>query len=188
MEKDDDGGHRGAGASVTLTLVILVLAGSIFYALPSNTLSVRDGGTVRTLFARTMPQNWAFFTKPPNDPELVPYTADGDGSVDFASTMPNGSAENLYGLTRTQRAQGPEIANMANRIEEWTDCGSLNGDCLSEVASGTPVQWVENTSPVPTLCGKVIIARTEPVPWPYRDKYRGWRIDDEMALIEARCR
>ncbi|WP_191267543.1 SdpA family antimicrobial peptide system protein [Nocardiopsis terrae] len=170
-----------------MALVILALAGSIFYALPSNTLSFRDGGTVRTLFARTMPQNWAFFTKPPNDPELVPYTVNEAGAVEFASTMPNGRVDNLYGLSRTQRAQGPEIANLANQIEEWTDCGSLNGDCLSGVASGAPVQRIENTSPVPTLCGKVVIARTEPVPWTYRDKYRGWRIDDEMALIEARC-
>ncbi|WP_372410820.1 SdpA family antimicrobial peptide system protein [Streptomyces luteireticuli] len=169
-----------------ILLVGALLAGSIFFSLPSNVLSTRDGGDLRALSARFLPQSWAFFTKPPSDPEFVPYTVSGDG-VAYASRLPNSRADNLYGLTRRQRAQGPEVANMANQVREWKDCEELEGDCPAVVAGSSAPVSVTNPSPVPTLCGRLVLVETRPVPWKFRDKYKGWRLDKKAALVEAKC-
>ena len=103
------------GGLVTLAVVLGVLATSIFFSLPSNVVSVRDGGSVRVFWAKALPQGWAFFTKPPSDSELVAYRV-VEGELVYASLTPNSRPRNLFGLTRTQRAQGPEIAAMANQL------------------------------------------------------------------------
>ncbi|RSS45609.1 SdpA family antimicrobial peptide system protein [Streptomyces sp. WAC07061] len=167
-------------------LVGALLAGSVFFSLPSNVLSTRDGGDLRALSARLLPQSWAFFTKPPSDPEFVPYLV-SDGGVAPAALLPNSRAENLYGLTRRQRAQGPEVAAMANQVRTWRDCEGIDGDCPAVVAGSPGAVSVENTSPVPTLCGRVVLVETRPVPWKFRDRYEGWRLDKKAAVVEATC-
>ncbi|MEI7030936.1 SdpA family antimicrobial peptide system protein [Streptomyces pratensis] len=189
MEKDAQGrpAKASAGGIATLSIIVLMLAGSIFYSFPSNVVSFRDGGPVRKFTAQLLPQNWAFFTRPPDSVEMVPYVVAEDGSLELTTPLPNSRRENLYGLTRKQRAQGPELANMANQVTDWTDCDEVARPCPKEAASrGTP-QVIENSSPVPTLCGDVVIVATKPVSWSHRDRYEGWRLDDKAALIEARC-
>ncbi|GAA2911248.1 hypothetical protein GCM10020221_03760 [Streptomyces thioluteus] len=173
-------------AAVGLLVVGSLLAGSIFFSLPSNVLSTRDGGDLRALSARFMPQSWAFFTKPPSDPEFVPYTVSGDG-VAYASRLPNSRADNLYGLSRRQRAQGPEVANMANQVRAWKNCEEMEGDCPAVVAGSSAPVAVTNPSPAPTLCGRLVLVETRPVPWKFRDAYKGWRLDKKAALVEAKC-
>ncbi|MFF5333497.1 SdpA family antimicrobial peptide system protein [Streptomyces sp. NPDC013181] len=173
-------------ATVGILVVGVLLAGSVFFSLPSNVLSTRDGGELRSFSARFLPQSWAFFTKPPSDPEFVPYLVSADG-VSYAARLPNSRSDNLFGLSRRQRAQGPEVAGMANQVREWRDCEKAEGDCPAVVAgSSTPVSVV-NSSPVPTLCGRVVLVETRPVPWKFRDKYKGWRLDKQAALVEAKC-
>ncbi|MFD0356809.1 SdpA family antimicrobial peptide system protein [Streptomyces sp. NPDC127110] len=168
-------------------LVGALLAGSVFFSLPSNVLSTRDGGDLRALSARFLPQSWAFFTKPPSDPEFVPYLVSEGGGVASAALLPNSRAENLYGLTRRQRAQGPEVAAMANQVRTWRDCDGIEGDCPAVVAGSAEPVRVENSSPVPTLCGRVVLVETRPVPWKFRDRYEGWRLDKRAAVVEAKC-
>ncbi|MEU4179398.1 SdpA family antimicrobial peptide system protein [Streptomyces sp. NPDC026589] len=181
---------RSVSALVSATggilLVGVLLAGSIFFSLPSNVLSTRDGGDLRSLSARFLPQSWAFFTKPPNDPEFVPYVVSDDG-VGYAAQLPNSRSDNLYGLTRRQRAQGPEVASMANQVQEWEDCEETEGDCPAVVAGSSAPVPVTNSSPVPTLCGRLVLVETRPVPWKFREKYEGWRLDKRAALVEAKC-
>ncbi|MEU8762723.1 SdpA family antimicrobial peptide system protein [Streptomyces sp. NPDC048659] len=173
-------------AAVGILLVGALLAGSVFFSLPSNVLSTRDGGELREWSARLLPQSWAFFTKPPSDPEFVPYVVSGD-AASAASLLPNSRPENLYGLTRRQRSQGPEVANMANQVREWRNCEEVEGDCPTVVARSSAPARAENSSPVPTLCGRVVLVETRPVPWKFRDRYDGWRLDKRAALVEATC-
>ncbi|MFI1302349.1 SdpA family antimicrobial peptide system protein [Streptomyces sioyaensis] len=133
-----------------------------------------------------MPQSWAFFTKPPSDPEFVPYTVSGDG-VAYAAQLPNSRADNLFGLTRRQRAQGPEVAYMANQVRAWKNCEETAGDCPAVVAGSSAPTSVTNSSPVPSLCGRLVLVESRPVPWKFRDKYEGWRLDKKAALVEAKC-
>lgn len=189
----DDGadGHAGGRAAVAglaaLALVCSLLLGSIFFSFPSNVVSVRDGGSVRTVSVELIPQNWPFFTKPPNDPEVIPYIVHGDGRIEFASQFPNGRSENVFGLSRSQRAQGPEMANLANQVEEWVDCSGVRDQCVETAVGQGVAQTIHNSSPVATLCGTVVLMQTEPVPWSYRGHYDGWRLDKEAVLIEAEC-
>jgi antimicrobial peptide system SdpA family protein len=177
---------RLAPATGGILLVGVLLAGSIFFSLPSNVLSTRDGGQLRTLSARFLPQSWAFFTKPPSDPEFVPYIVSDDG-VDYAARLPNSRSENLYGISRRQRAQGPEVAGMANQVKKWKDCEEIEGDCPAVVAGSSTPAPVSNSSPVPTLCGRLVLVETRPIPWKFREKYEGWRLDKQAALVEAEC-
>jgi antimicrobial peptide system SdpA family protein len=173
-------------AVVGILVTGVLLAGSIFFSLPSNVLSTRDGGDLRAFSARFLPQSWAFFTKPPNDPEFVPYAVN-DGGVDYAARLPNSRADNLYGLSRRQRAQGPEVAAMANQVRQWKNCEETEGDCPSVVAGSSAPERVDNSSPVPTLCGRLVLVETRPVPWKFRDTYEGWRLDKRAAVVEAKC-
>lgn len=173
--------------AVMLALVVTVLAVSVFFSLPSNVLSARDGGGLRVIMARTLPQSWAFFTKPPNDPEIAPYQVRVYETLQYASLLPNSRRSNFYGLTRKQRAQGPEVANLFNQIPALTTCTAGQADCLEEIAlTGRPVT-LHNTSKVPTLCGRLLLVETVPVPWAFRHDYGGWRMEKRAALVEVTC-
>lgn len=176
-------------AVVTGGLLLATLGMGIFFSLPSNVVSTRDGGALRSFVARFLPENWAFFTKPPNDPEIVPYVLGRDG-WEYASHLPNSRAENWFGLRRSQRSQGPELANLANDPSVvWTDCGEIDEDCLAyaqRALVGTAPK-VKNTAPVPTACGPVILVETRPVPWDFRKDYDGWRLDSRVTVVEAAC-
>ena len=179
-------GRAVRGGLAALAIVVAVMVQSVFYSLPSNVVSVRDGGAARVFWSHALPQGWAFFTKPPSDPELVAYTYSDAGLV-YATKTPNSSARNLFGLTRKQRAQGPEIAAMANQLHDWTDCEDVPRDCLAVVATMAPQDSVVNTAPVQTLCGPTVIVETEPVPFAYRREYDGWRLDRRFVYFEAVC-
>lgn len=67
---------------------------------------------------------------------------------------PQGLPSNVFGLSRTQRAQGPELANLQLGVpgSSWTVCDGSALECL-ELYKDSPVAMVENTSPVLTVCG-----------------------------------
>ncbi|WP_374203711.1 SdpA family antimicrobial peptide system protein [Pseudonocardia sp. ICBG601] len=181
--------HRVALAAVLCLGVLLsTLSMAVFFALPSNVVSWRDGGAVRKIVASALPEGWAFFTKPPNDPEYVPiYSADGGRTFEGGSSLPNSRFENWYGLLRSQRAQGPEIANLSNEPLKWQMCENKHGSaCYKQVWAGSPT-FVRNSSPVPTVCGRAIVMETRPVPWAFRDFYKEVRENERGALVEVTC-
>ncbi|MGV0111795.1 SdpA family antimicrobial peptide system protein [Arthrobacter sp. CP30] len=158
--------------------------------MPSNVLSVRDGGPVRTFFGTLMPQSWSFFTKPPDSPELTAYVVQSaDQTLANASEFPNSRPENLFGFARDHRSQGPEMALLSFSDAEWLECADLvaTDDCLVEAFESLPVTPVANSSPDPTICGEVLLVETAPVPWTYRAEYTGWRIDERVSHLEVTC-
>lgn len=172
----------------TLILLLALLLSGIFYSFPSNVVDQRDGSTGRWFFSQLLPESWAFFTKPPDSPEFSVFKIDHDG-INSALLFPHSRKENLYGISRKQRAQGPEMANLAAQVkkEQWTNCEELEVDCVSHVHNEGKKVSVENPAPSPSLCGEVIVAETVPVPWSYRESYDGWRLDRKAVLIESKC-
>lgn len=90
---------------------------------------------------------------------------------------------------RDHRAQGPEIADLTNGIQDtdWVSCDDVKGDCVAySMSRGAPIS-LDNKFSVPTICGNIVIAETVPVPWSYRDSYNGWRKENRVAHLDVKC-
>lgn len=170
------------GIVVILSTVILI-ANS-----PSNVVSSQSASErqfIRLLF----PQGWAFFTRPSDDPEWHPYAVDDGAHLMSLSKLPNSRSENYFGISRAQRAQGPELASIVNNAGKWMDCKEIpdGSDCLHHTLQSSIPVTVTNIFPDPTLCGVILISETVPVPWSYRHQYDGWRIDEKATLVDVQC-
>lgn len=176
--------------AVSLLVFSALLLASIFYSLPSNVVKDRaQPDTVRIASVAFMPQGWGFFTRPPSSESFVAIGEDGQ-LTDLMET-PQNEWSNALGISRGQRAQGPELANLVNTIPEdlWSECdpGSTTSECFHSEAPHDPVEVLENTSPVPTLCGDITFAEVSPVDWSYRDFYEGALSAHSIVTVESEC-
>ncbi len=143
---------------------------SVYAILPTNVLStdkMRDAAPhVNTVW----PQGWAFFSLDPDLPDYGIYQESSTGVYDDLLTTPNVRPENLYGLSRSGRAQGPEYAMLTNQLpdDRWHECDSGREECMSEISSEDPIT-LENNAPAPTICGDAVFTSERPSPWAYRD-------------------
>lgn len=174
--------------AAALAAALVLLAGSIFFSLPSNVLSVKDGGDTRRLSTQLFPQGWSFFTKPPSDSEVAVYRIEHGGSVAPVNQPPQAERRNLFGLSRAQRAQGPEVARIVAQVSEWTTCdvGEEPSSCAADsvIRSAQPI---DNEFPGPTVCGEVVVVETAPVRWTFRHDYEQARTALQATRIEVRC-
>jgi antimicrobial peptide system SdpA family protein len=153
---------------------LLAVAGTLSLAatLPSNIIWERTQLQALRIELNTIAgQSFAFFTRSPQTEQIVAYRLLPDGTAG-ASLMvtPQGTPANLFGVSRTQRAQGPELANLVQAVEPkmWLDCTGLDrGTCLAQIARASKTV-LHNTSPVPTVCGQVLLAGERTNKWAYR--------------------
>lgn len=167
-------------------LVSLILAG-IFFTLPSNVLSIRDGGGARTFFTSYLPQSWGFFVKPQQDGEYRVYRIEDSGSESRIDSFPNSSPTNYFGLSRTQRSQGPEMARIVGQ-NEWKNCSSsVIRDCLTAAVVDSPTLSATNGSKDETLCGDLVFLHTKPTIWSYRDFSNERRTAEAYQHVTVTC-
>jgi sporulation delaying protein A len=167
---------------VTLGLTCLLLAVTVGASWPANVLD--DGSTGHSTKANlqvVMPQAWAFFTRSPEDPSLVPYLK--GVRVD---TLPQSSVVNLFGLTRNQRSQGTELALIANQIPKFTACHNYLNECLSRPADTT--YEFSNPTTAPFFCGTMRIVVQTPVRWSFRTQTPESVRVTEYADVDLSCR
>lgn len=119
-----------------------------------------------------LPEQWGFFTKSPREDALVPFRSASRGSHwTSAAAFPHARASNAFGWNRASRAQGIEIGLVTKVLAQqtWHDCGSWHSirECLQNLSPARGATWdmVANPSPAPTLCGRIAIVRTAPIPW-----------------------
>lgn len=181
--------HQLALFAVVLLCLFGYLAASLFYTLPSNALSSRQSkGAARQALNILAPENWAFFTRDPQTAQIGIYALGADGSVRNLLRTPQGAPSNLFGLSRTQRAQGPELGYLnAAAAAHWTACDGPLADCLRELSGGRAWQ-VRNESPVPTVCGDAYLTQEKTVPWSYREQVPYLRRVAKAAHLDIRCR
>lgn len=177
-------------ATVSAGILISVIAVSAFLSADSTVLYPREtgeGDNLRKYLLPLFPESWPFFTKPPTDFEYSVYTVIGT-NVAKATDFPNSLPSNAFGFTRTQRAQGPELASLAMQIssDSWIDCVAVAGDCVI-AANAEEALPLDNSSILPTFCGAYVLAETEPVEWSFRDSYEGWRVDLRTVNVEVSC-
>jgi antimicrobial peptide system SdpA family protein len=154
------------------TLLAAVWVSSLAASLPSN---IVWGGTqlpaVRAELNKVAGQDFAFFTRSPETNEIDAYRFDPDGTVGASLRVtPQAKAANLLGLSRTQRAQGPELAILLHGIppDGWIDCTELDRPACVDAASRHPKTFLRNNSPVPTVCGQVALTVESTTKWAYR--------------------
>jgi len=160
---------------------------SLFYTLPSNALSSRHSKGVRPALNILTPENWAFFTRNPQSVQNGIYAYGRKGDVENLLRTPQGNPGNLFGLSRTQRAQGPELGFInAAAAKHWTACDGYLADCLKK-ASERPALKVKSKSPLPTICGDSYLTQEKTVPWSFRNQVSYERRVVRVAHVDVAC-
>ena len=177
------------GGLLALIVFSLILVVTIMMSLPSNVLVSRDGSALRKASVELLPQGWAFFTKPPSESEIVPYVVNAKSAPVSALAPPQAELKNLLGLSRAQRAQGPELASYVNQITNWVECDSNEPDICAQQTfkKGIIPQKFDSVAPVPSLCGKVVALETEPIRWSFRKFSSATRSAKQAAIMEVTC-
>lgn len=174
-------------------LLLTLLGGaSLLASLPPNVvLGKGDLPTVRSQLNLVASQRFAFFTRPPQSEEINAVRVAGDRSLgESLLHTPQSRVENYLGLSRRQRAQGPELATLVQAVSEesWTDCGALNTrHCLDYAAGLESKAKVKNTSPLATICGDVLLIIEQTTKWAYRDLERSRSRAVRAVLVSAEC-
>lgn len=174
---------------LSLIVFALILALTIVMSLPSNVLTSRDGSMLRKTSAELVPQGWAFFTKPPSESEIVPFSVENGEELVSALAPPQAELRNLLGLSRSQRAQGPELAGYVNQVHRWVDCNSNEPRLCAQdlVDKGLMPHKVDSITPAPSLCGSIVALETEPIRWSFREFSTSTRTAKRAALLEVSC-
>jgi antimicrobial peptide system SdpA family protein len=163
---------------------VLAAAGMLSLAatLPSNIMWGRTQlSAVRVELNTIAGQDFAFFTRSPETEQIMAYRLDPDRTVAASLLVtPQAKPSNLFGLSRTQRAQGPELANLVRAVpaNTWVDCVGLDRTTCVKAVLRQPKAFLRNTSPVPTVCGQVVLAAERTTKWAYR------RLTDTRYVIE----
>jgi len=153
---------------------------------PANALSSQFLTVRQTLaFANVLPEGFAFFTKDPREQNPFLYKiSEGDSLIMI--TKPNSSPENLFGLSRRQRALYVELGSIIPLIstKDRTTCATSFRDCITN----DPVKTVriENRAPQALLCGSYYLKMIEPVPWAWHKAFKG-EMPMTIVRLELLC-
>ncbi|WP_371131162.1 SdpA family antimicrobial peptide system protein [Microbacterium sp.] len=157
--------------------LLLIYAVQAF--VPPNVLRLPGQEPVTQVLSATIPQGWAFFTRPPREPSLrVLSTSDqGTSPPPRAPIGPNGSAAYGWGVSRQFMLEMTEASALAQTVdsENWIDCES-NSVCGDRVADLDPNVFDSDVLP----CGSYVFAYTEPAPFAWRET-----VDDLIRLVRA---
>lgn len=156
--------------AVSAVVLVSLAAVTILASMPSTTFWERDGGIARVVSNKLLPQAWGFFTKEPGSDNATAYTISEAGFRNI-DAGPQSDPHNLFGLSRSQRAQGTEVAILSSAVpkENWANCeGQSEAQCLTK-GEGAPASSVKNGYVSPTVCGNVAIVISSVTPWVYRE-------------------
>lgn len=190
------GGRRSMRPTVRVGIAygfVLAAAGvwSLAATLPSNIMWERTQlRAVRVELNTIAGQDFAFFTRSPETEQIVAYRRDPDGTVAASLLVtPQAKGSNLFGLSRTQRAQGPELANLIREIgaNAWVDCVGLDRTTCTEQIAHQPKTLLHNTSPVPTVCGQVVLTAEKTTKWAYRRLTEDRYVIERIAAVSIDC-
>jgi antimicrobial peptide system SdpA family protein len=174
----------GAVVAALIALGALVCGYVVHAQLPANAVQLPYEARLSHSVRLVLPQGWAFFTRSPRAPDVVPYRR-VDGRWVSALATPNAEPRNLFGLSRTARAQGVELGVLIGdvRPDQWLACTVDPLVCLDRA---TPVA-LTNTSLVPTLCGEVGLVSQQPLPWAWSEARDETVMPGRVARLETSC-
>ncbi|MEM4379996.1 MAG: SdpA family antimicrobial peptide system protein [Thermoplasmatales archaeon] len=174
--------------AVLITNLLLWLFASIFLFSvmgPYNPTSLaflkKDGALIARDF---LPEGFAFFTRDPREERPYLYELK-DGMIELV-TKPNASPSNLFGISRKQRAMHFELGSLITALsdQEWNTCATTFNYCLS--MDSVKSYEIRNSTPNPILCGTYYLKSIKPVPWAWRNSFRG-EMPHKFVKIKVRC-
>lgn len=170
---------------ITAGVMSALLVTCVFMSLPSNVILGQS--SLRFNFNVIASEQFPFFTKSPESMAVGLYRIQSDGQVTDLRLTPQGRMSNWFGLSRKQRAQGPEGAFLANDpTVEFTPCGGSPEKCITDNADAKTIALV-NTSPMPTLCGELFLTEEYPVPFEYRKLVQYSIHATGVARVDVKC-
>ncbi|MDR6169140.1 SdpA family antimicrobial peptide system protein [Curtobacterium sp. SORGH_AS_0776] len=171
----------------TVVLLMSWTALTIVQSLSPHALSSRDPAAVkvRDTVLAIAPQRWEFFTASSKGRQYVAYrTQTGESAL----SLPQARATNMFGVSRAQRAQGPELAALHQRVANWTKCTdkSASQKCIRQAAEVRP-QSLKNEAKRRTLCGDLLLAQEKATPFEFRSfDLPNFRVL-QAARVEVSC-
>jgi antimicrobial peptide system SdpA family protein len=156
--------------------------------LPTNVLTLPYQHELATTLGIVTPQHWSFFTRSVHQDRLEAWKPVRGVAGGWTSALigPNADPRNLGGLDRSSQAQIFEIALLYEvaRTDNWVGCPS--GDTSRCLNGADPVRVV-NTSRPTSLCGRVGLSMTEPLPWALRASSGPKRMPSRVVVLDVAC-
>jgi len=181
------GSPRLGVVALVLTFAWLTLAAYVVHTrMPTTAVSLPGEAALKPMMNLFMPEGWAFFTKSPRDERLLPFVRTSNGSWIYANRGPNAEARNLFGISRSSRAQGPEMGLLISKVpvSAWRNCAGDAKPCLDS----SPVAFAgQSPSATPVLCGTVGLVLQEPLPWAWFAARDRVNLPSRVARLEIRC-
>jgi antimicrobial peptide system SdpA family protein len=178
------------GVAYACVLIVAAIA-SVAATLPSNIMWERNQlRAIRVELNTIAAQDFAFFTRSAETEQIIAYRLNSDGSaVASLSRTPQAKASNLFGLSRTQRAQGPELANLVRAVRPgaWVNCTGLDRKTCFDGVPRQPKAFLHNNSPIPTVCGQVMLTFERTTKWAYRRLTDARYAVERVALASIDC-
>ncbi len=164
---------------VLLTVVILSSAG------PYNTTSFKFLNKSESLTLRSFfPEGFGFFSRDPQEEFPLIYKEVNDNLV--LLTKPNSSLKNMLGLRRSQRSIFAELGIIVSEVadEDWSRCASSLVECWN--SKTIKILKIENMNHGANLCGTYLISTKKPIPWAWRNTFKG-EMPQRFVKLIIRC-
>ena len=188
MSQAQRASRRSLGAVLLLLGIAWGTAGLyvVHAQIPRNVLELPFERTLKSAIPFFVPEGWAFFTRDPREPRLLPYRRGADGRWTYGHAGPHADIRNVFGLDRISRAQGVEIGLLLGDLADtaWQQCADAPTLCLDELPRTVSIT---NRSPGPSLCGDVGLVRQEPVPWAWARVERETVMPSTGTRLDIRC-
>ena len=179
--------HRlGAIALVVGALWGVVGVYALAVALPASPLDLPFAEERALTIRALVPQGWAFFTRSPREPRVIPYAPAEDGTWRSVHARRHAEPAQVFGLNRSSRAQGVEMGLLLDAVgsDGWRECDDGPAACIAATPRSIAT---ENVSPEPTLCGPVVLVRQEPLPWAWSRTSSQESMPVQTAGLEISC-
>lgn len=129
-----------------------------------------------------MPQGWGFFSRDPREEDLFVFELNKN-HWQKSSHAPISNIHNCFGINRFPRAQSVELAMLMSGIQEKSRKSyavNINAMTLKD----TVALAVRNTSPYPTLKGKLCIVKQQPIPWAWAWNERKLQMPAKYLVLQ----
>ncbi|GAA1471666.1 SdpA family antimicrobial peptide system protein [Corynebacterium felinum] len=170
-------------AFITIATVIIV---QMWAWLPASELYGSKARS-KVLAVRTFTvQGWAFFTKSPREKRTIGFVRVPETDTwEPIARGPNLSLQYFFGLNRSARLTEVDTELLTNLIPEqnWKECDNVTHfeKCVPESPSIT----IDNPTTNPQICGDIVMTKSEPVPWAYRNLRDG--MPGQVVKLNAVC-